>query len=311
MAYDVESNRMVLFGGAIDAAHPLTDTWTYELSTNAWRQMAPAESPGAVEGPMVYDVQSDRVIMFVGVLSRNPFSDSIPASETWAYDLNTDTWTNRHPAEHPPAGLLGARMAYDSESDKMILFGGWDFLATVLTSKQTWAYDFDTNTWKNMAPKVSPPGRNFHQMAYDSKSDRVIMWGGSGDTGETDDNRVWAYDFNTNTWAEANPPNGPICAYYVAMTYVPGLDQLILFGGQPASGKTSNNTWAYSYKTQTWTQLNPSNAPPARAWHAMVYSTAADKLIMFGGGRDRYHYTDETWIYDPIANIWTNATPNH
>jgi hypothetical protein len=42
-------------------------------------------------------------------------------------------------------------------------------------SNKTWAYDFDTNIWTQMAPEVSPPGMNYHPMAYDVEADRVIL----------------------------------------------------------------------------------------------------------------------------------------
>ena len=82
-------------------------------------------------------------------------------------------------------------MAYDAGSDRGILFGGTG-------GSETWAYDFNSNTWTKMNPVVHPSGRWGHVMAYDEESKRVVLFGGG--TGITPSNETWAYDFNSNTW---------------------------------------------------------------------------------------------------------------
>ena len=46
--------------------------------------------------------------------------------------------------------------------------------------------------------------------------------------------------------------------------------------------------------------------------HAMVYSAAADRVILFGGqvGWTEFEYTGETWTYELNTNTWTNVTPH-
>src|SRR5438876_4122389 len=143
---------------------------------------------------LAYDSHADRVILFGGFLGYW-FND------TWAYDFNTNAWTDMAPGLSPPATLCDA-MAYDSESDRVILFGG--YVSGVGVSNDTWAYDFNTNTWTDMNPLVKPPGRYYHATAYDSASDRVILFGGY-DSG-SNFNDTWAYDFNTNAWTSLDHP---------------------------------------------------------------------------------------------------------
>src|SRR4030042_5219686 len=113
MTYDVESDRGILFGGFAQTLTPLfNDTWSYQVSTNAWTEKAPAQSPAPGLGPLAYDIQSDRAILFLGTIGWLP--TNVP-SETWAYDLNKDTWTNMKPSTAPRPGF-GARMVYDVES---------------------------------------------------------------------------------------------------------------------------------------------------------------------------------------------------
>ena len=68
---------------------------------------------------------------------------------------------------------------------------------------------------------------------------------------------------NTYTWTELFPPTPPSGRYGVGIKFNPASGQVILFGGGFLSG-TSNDTWAYDGKTNTWTQLNPINPPAAR-----------------------------------------------
>src|SRR5207247_11434477 len=88
--------------------------------------------------------------------------------------LNANKWTNKDPFPKPPMRYCHAT-AYDAQSDRVILFGG--DLAGGLFS-DTWAYDFNTNAWTDMAPGLSPPATLCDAMAYDSESDRVILFGG-------------------------------------------------------------------------------------------------------------------------------------
>src|SRR5437016_13750232 len=99
-------------------------------------------------------------------------------------------------------------MTYDAQSDRVILFGGEDTAAVL---GDTWAYDFNSNGWTNADPATRPVRRVYHSMAYDSESDRVILFGGYG-SGD-DFNDTWAYDFNTNAWTNMDPPAKPPLRY--------------------------------------------------------------------------------------------------
>ena len=313
MAYDVESDRAILFGGMGILKGMLEDTWAYDLSANSWMKMAPAQSPPSGYGPMAYDIQSDRVILFMGFIDTGTYPDNEvykPASETWAYDYNSNTWVDMQPKD-APFGFFGARMVYDAESDRMILFGGMD--AEVLTGADfkwfddTWAYDFDSNNWTKMKPAASPPGRNYFPMAYDVSSDRIVLF--SAAPGRIND--IWSYDYNADTWEELKPGESPSLRCYCDMVYDSQSDRMILFGGTMlfSQGEAPlGDTWAYYLDTDTWAELNPATSPGKRGWYAAVYNTKAEQVILIGGGTRRTTVRNETWIYDLEANTWTNVT---
>ncbi len=176
---------------------------------------------------------------------------------------------------------------------------------------ETWAYDYNSDTWTLMSPEMSPPKRMYHALAYDSESDRIIVWGGRL-LERLDDNSVWAYDFNSNTWTQHKSPSAPQPELtYPVMVYRPVSDQMIIFGGAeiitPFDCEVTRQTWAYDFDTNTWTRLAPAVTPPSMGIHAMTYSIRADMIAVFGGEVDRLysnHVLDEMWIYDPVNNKW-------
>ncbi|MFO7622752.1 MAG: kelch repeat-containing protein, partial [Anaerolineales bacterium] len=97
---------------------------------------APTDTPEPTEIPalnpsargyvsMVYDSESDKIILFGGYDEPKGGGEPIPNGDTWAYDVATNTWTEMKPASGPPANG-GTYLVYDIESDRVILFNaGW------------------------------------------------------------------------------------------------------------------------------------------------------------------------------------------
>jgi N-acetylneuraminic acid mutarotase len=280
----------------------------------SWTQLFPKPAPSSRTGQELdYDAESDRVIMFGGC-HQYWIGYGCENDETFVFDPKKITWKRMSDG---PKGLLGARMVYDAESDRMILFGGLDFRAWVYLA-DTWAYDYNTDTWTEMTPSESPPGRNYQAMTYDAKADRVLTWGGMYPDDLPLPESVWAYDYNTNTWKERVPVGDyPKSRDYAQMAYDAESDITILFGGlemayPDGSIDTDVGTWAYDYNSNTWQKMNPVTEPPSLSRHAMVYVKDIDRIILFGGesadGID-YNFSSEFWMYDYNTNTWTNLNP--
>ena len=294
MAYDSGSDRVILFGG-YDGSHNY-DTWAYDFNTNTWTNMNPATSPSPRRGhAMAYDSESDRVILFGG------YNGVVALQETWAYDFNTNTWTNMNPGTKPGARYLHA-MAYDSESDRVILFGGY---VGSSYKNDTWVYDFNTNTWTDVNPSIHPGQRDYHAMAYDSESDRVILFGGYDGTNYLSD--TWAYDFNTNTWTNMNPGYYPQLRYGHAMTYDSQSDRIILFGGW-YTGSYLSDIWAYNFNINLWTNMKPNVEPAGRYQHAMAYDSES-KVVIMAEGSTAGGRSNEVWAYNYSSTLWVYLNP--
>src|SRR5467141_3442675 len=271
------------------------------LAESSWTNLSPQSSPSPRAGhAMAYDSRSDRIIMFGGTASNPAFTD---VNEIWSFDFNTNQWTNLNP-QTSPSPRDGLAMAYDSKADRVIMFGGER--GSLLGD--TWAYDLNTNSWTSLNPTISPSPRAGHSMAYDSQADRIILFGGAIQGGFVGD--TWAYDFSTNTWANLTRPGGPASRELHAMVYDSLSDRTVLFGGYASDVQWTNQTWAYAFSSNTWTNRTSAASPPPRVSHAMAYDVRSDRTILFGGAIGVQRADNETWSYDLDMNVWTKLHPS-
>jgi N-acetylneuraminic acid mutarotase len=134
MAYDPSTKKIIMFGGASDRA-VFNDTYAYDPAANAWTKLEPAGTipPGGLGYAMAYDSSIQKMILFGGGTPTALFND------TWAYDATANGWTNFELSGRVPPARMGASMAYDPATQRLILFGG---LAEDSTSafNDTWAF---------------------------------------------------------------------------------------------------------------------------------------------------------------------------
>ncbi len=171
--------------------------------------------------------------------------------------------------------------------------------------------NIEPNSWIDMNPSIKPSARHYHAMAYDSQSDRVIMFGGwigsvSNPPYHRHNAETWAYDFNTNTWADMNPLVNPSGRAEIPIVYNSKIDKIFLYGGRTGIYETSNEIWLYDFDNNTWEQKFPSFTPRAKFGYSIGYDTKNEKVILFGGVTGFWSFTNETWEYDFSNNDWRN-----
>ncbi|MFX1341538.1 MAG: kelch repeat-containing protein [Promethearchaeota archaeon] len=262
-----------------------------------WEDKNPTTEPGPrINSPLSYDSTADRMILFSGWFQ--PGGGIVAYNDTWAYDYNTNTWTNRSPSTQPPK-RAGHGLAYDSESDRTILFSGWEngSHGTIVNWVDTWAYDYSANTWTNMSPIVTPPGKLTPGMTYDSESDRIILFGGL-DNGAIYSDETWTYDFNSNNWTLMTPSTSPSARFDAPMTYDSESDRVIMTGGWGSFGY-NQETWAYDYNTDNWELMNPGTEPSMI--YTLAYDSASDLVIAYWGESTP---GQETWVYNYNTDTW-------
>jgi len=117
----------------------------------------------------------------------------------------------------------------------------------------------------------------------------------------------------TSNWTNPNPTSSPSPRVFSAMAYNPVSDKIVLFGGTtgpPSYTAVYQDTWLYDVGANTWTQVFPATSPSPRDMHRMVYDSASQKMVMFGGCEGSANCNAETWLYSVASNTWTNAAPS-
>lgn len=309
-----DGERAILAGGAV-RIDVKASTWVLDLEAQQWMTLDRNDNDqGFVGAASAFDSGSGRLVVFGGssiplrFCSPTRFCSERRYDQTRLFDPATLQWESIAPPDGP-TGRIGHAMAYDSGSDKIVMFGGgitadneWNGLPLA----DTWIFDTNRRTWEKASPVESPPARAWHAMTYDPTLDRVVLWGGALEGEE--DPTVWFYDVETDAWSSMDIEDTPPSRWQHSMAYDPARDEILVFGGiyeqtrNLGGGVTAtgvdptNEVWALAIGRATW--------EPRRPAPELVYSGGVapigDRLAVWSFGH--------TMLYDPINDSWTDLT---
>ncbi|MBI5849451.1 MAG: hypothetical protein HZB39_00200 [Planctomycetes bacterium] len=254
------------------------DTW--EWDGVAWAQRTPQTSPPArCCYAIAYDVTRARVVLFGGTDSRVDFAD------TWEWDgVN---WTQRTPLQ-APSPRRQVRAAFDWNIGRVVVYGGGVGGLGTPTYADVW--EWTGNDWIPRTTSVSPGQRWSHGLAWDSRNNGLLVYGGSPSGGVITLGDTWLA--TPGTWLQVNPAISPPPLTRVQIADHPFRGLIALFGGQ--NGAFSDQTWIWD--GFTWTQ-DPRTGPSARGENGVAFDVARDRLVLFGGYDGTYR--SDTWEYSP------------
>jgi hypothetical protein len=292
LAYDSARRRTVLFGGTDAGFDVFGDTWEWDGSR--WALKSASGPLPRSEHAMAFDSARQRTVLFGGYTESGAYLD-----DTWEWDGVAWTlvaWTG------PPKRNDHA-MAYDAARQRTILFGGWGPGSLA----DTWAWD--GSSWTQMMVS-GPVGRRQHSMAYDSVRQRVLVFGGYPASVYPQLNDIWEWD--GTTWSQG--PSGPAVRAGAGLTFDPGTQRALLFGGQSCPGGTStscvrtNDLWAYS--GTGWSQLcttAPCNTdlPGPTQEPGFAYDSVRGRAALFGS----YPSSASLWEWDGSRWLLQVGTP--
>ena len=266
-----------LFGGLKPVprlnADRFDDVWRYDPATGEWWDVRAPRGPVPRAGAAVaYDAGSGLVVLFGGAVGscNYPYFCSEHIDDTWVYNPAANTWEERSPATSPP-GRHGHTMAYDAQSDRVVLFGGDTGSAWL---GDTWAYDADGDTWVEVTTEEAPWPVAHQAMAYDPEADRIVLWGGA----EREESVVWTFDLESATWSSATWDPAPEPASDACLVWDAAAEQMLLIGGEgPTTVQISaeitarevrvrDEVWALDLEAGAWTLLG--RLPTAMAGHS-------------------------------------------
>jgi N-acetylneuraminic acid mutarotase len=266
-------------------------------------------------GCMVYVPTVDRVILFGG--------NSAAGNDTWSLRTDTWAWTELHPSGPAPPGRYGPAYAVldspgSARDGNIVMFGGYNHGQKACIN-DTWLYDPVADTWTlaiagDAGSTALPTPRLGASLEYDPATGRFIMFGGWNAALYKLFNDLWTYNPGTNTWTELYP-EGPVPPVRDGEGFVrdPRSGKIILFAGVGFDAAHAlvelGDTWSYDPVSVRWTQLFPVNSPSPRDGMLMVYDPGHERMLLFGGGEEGLNVKNDTWAYDPAANVWTDLAP--
>ena len=255
--------------------------------------------------PNVFQRQLRSILLlaFAGLIWCLPAAGQAvrPSPLVGALDPADGSWA----AVPPPAGRYGHSSIYDPVRDRMVVFGGWDDYFR----NDVWALSLSGSpVWTQLVPNGEPPQeRGGHTAIYDPVRDRMLVFGGIGET-NTRQNDVWALSLSGNpTWTLLAPIGIPPSARHLhTAIYDPVRDQMVVFGGG-----LLNDVWVLSLSgSPAWTQLDPAGTKPSgRGAHSAVYDQVRDRMVVFGGsdGTSR----NDVWALSLSGSpAWTQLSPS-
>ncbi len=244
MVYCPGPNVTVLFGGNSYAGHTsFNDTWTYDLATDAWKEMMPPDAPPNQNSPgMAYDESHGVVVL----LTRE--------RATWTYNISTNTWMDMAPTSIPEV-RYEYRLVYDRAHDTIVAVlgvqsgeGPW----RTYNYTDVWTYDLDANSWTNRSPTRSPLSRTGYEVLYDSARGETVMFGGghpyyNGTTWQSSrDGMLWRYNLTTNVWTSEALPTELGDRSQCPTVYIEEGRSMVTFGGSSRSKDFLGDTWAFN-----------------------------------------------------------------
>ena len=229
---------------------------------------------------MVYDSKRDKILMFGGNDYVRVFND------LWEFDYESNTWRVLD-AENPPDPRQMHGLVYDAANDVVILYGGRRSDGGAYYN-DTWAYNYETNSWRSLNPGQSPPMQDHVNLAYDVMHERTIFFGGEAGLGEAEIG-TWAYDYKMNNWSELSIEISPT-SDHSSFIYNPKMGNFLLFGNSTVG--SSMETWIFDYASSSWTDMTSIPTPSYREHFSMVFNGDKDAFLLVGG-----YPNHDLWIF--------------
>ncbi len=296
MAFDRRAGRLVVLAGDVDAS--ASETWTFDLCTNAWTRMHPNREPPLGMG-LVYDVDSDLTIASDG-------------TRMWAYDLRANTWTEMGPFAPFAHHRFESLQFYDPVSGGVVALGDDDDEDTV--GLELWSYEVETDTWTPI-PQAEPlvVGPHYEFFAYDASVDRLVAYVSTWERGPAAvfrfEAKTWLFDLRTGTWSatSAVTPLGFDAGWWgaaPAIAYDEAAQRTVMLGqGHAAAYDATVDRWEILFEGPAAEDCG--TRPECRQGAHLVYDGVNERLVFWGPGDPVPNGIDELLAFDPRTREWT------
>ncbi len=283
--WDDARSEAIMFGGHVDNASPLDDTWSW--NGRRWRQLAPAKHPSKRWfAASCYFPAAKAIVLFGGydVANNGGFAD------TWHW--TGSNWVEVTPTSNSPAPTEGAELALDPNTGHPMLFGGRE-----RSSYRTGQFLWNGTNWTNLTAPPGPQAR-FERfvMQLDPLRKRVVVAAGE-DANLQLMRDTWEWD--GQSWIQMAPITSPSARSWIASAFDPRIGKVVVHGGRTT--QSLDDTWLWDGKI--WQQL-AANGARGKLYGdgaSMFFDAVRDAIVVYGGrGPSDSVLSDATWVLAPV-----------
>jgi N-acetylneuraminic acid mutarotase len=201
--------------------------------------------------------------------------------------------------------VLSANPPGTPEGAALLLFGG---RAAGVSNADLWSFGVADRKWARLDAQ-GPEPRFGHNAFFDFTRNRLVVALGQNETTFYSD--VWAYDVAAAAWQQLDAASAerPRVRYGAGGAYDAVGDRILISHGFADQGRF-DDTWAFDFKANQWTQVATTGAVPIkRCLHRTLWVPQRGEMLLFGGQTDTNPFLGDFWSLDPAAGVWTERTP--
>ena len=177
--FDPTTRSLVQFAGFTEESRRFQDTQSFSIATNSWQDWTPSGTKPEVRCLLTgaFDQTRRKMVIYGG--QRSGFLDDL-----WAFDLASRTWENFTISPRPSGRLFAS--SFVDNAGQFIVFGGSSSQGNL---NELQSFNFQTKQWAQLNPANPPAKRSGALTAYIEGENKLIVFGGLGDSGYLND--VW------------------------------------------------------------------------------------------------------------------------
>lgn len=261
-----------------------------------WRKITTATATAPEprrDGEMIYDPVGKRLILFGGN------SDAGLKTDTWAFDLNTRSWTKLNTLGTPPSGRFGFDAVYDPVGHQIVIYSGQG----AGFFNDTWTLNLTTLEWRDVSPAADsarPKKRYGSGGIFDHVTRSLVSFAGfTSEAGRFQDTQ--SFGLPANAWTDWTPAGDkPQVRCLLTAAFDKTNRRMIIYAGQ--RNGALDDIWSFDLTSRQWTNLTPSVRPPGRFW-STSFVNADGRFVIFGGSNGNSF--NDTWEFDLNTRQWT------
>ncbi len=304
LAFDSEMDRLIAFGGRVNST--LYGS-TYVFDGAFWVEILAGASPQArQQHAMAFDEMAKALVLFGGA----DLTLTTPRNDTWVMSGSPRAWQEICASCAPPARMRHT-MAYDANRMVTVMYGGHDASNAL---SDTW--EWNGAAWDQRCEGVPsedvcgsgtdlPGPQERAALVYDELNSVLVLFTNPSSAAETD---VGVYTFDGINWTRRTPsdPEGdgnPPKRNAFAASF--DGQQVILHGGEEASGDMPRDVWAWN--GESWRRGDiPADSEgdgslPERRYHSMAFDSNRGRVFVHGGTDIALFTSIDAWTWEPAT----------